>query len=158
MKDKKSTWYSVKQIADVDVRAFVPIFRKNGMALGFFFDCRDIPDEESLFESSYGLDRLLFVGRFVGSRISNGDWPSTKGPILACTIPLFGRVDLVNSKIGYAVSYSATLQAETETRCDVSIANRLPEDGYFGYLALEQRLRRLLEGSAERRLEGVTLG
>jgi hypothetical protein len=122
---------------------------------GYFFG----PKRRAL-PSTDALARLrpaeaVLLARFGDLGIINGswnviardhDWDPTEWPM-----PSFSRVDEVDG-VAFKVTYSDNdpSNAIDETKITVGQAKRYPEDGLFGYKALEEKLSDLLRRTSNR--------
>lgn len=129
--------------------------RKGGILLGYFFGPRrgHLPklDEVRNCRST----NAILIARFGDLGLLNCDWPVLghfKWNRGSWPVPAFARKDVVSGHV-LLVEYddddpSRELRLKKLGQWDLS---RYPEDGLFGYGAVELRLTKLLEESASNR-------
>lgn len=118
----------------------------NGPAFGYFFGPRRevIPSISDV--GILGPQSAVFAAMFGDLGLLEGKWPvlgqqagwdRNRWPL-----PALGRVDEAANKAG-RVTYSDDLGTIAEQPCTVADARQLPDDGLWGYGAVERRLTRL---------------
>jgi len=123
-----------------------------GPHLGYFFGPRykDIPDEQETWRKQPS--EAILIAWFGPLGILRGTWPlilSTR-PFRReeWPVPLFGQIDPGNPAKGWLVEYSQETDGlDLPIRriyCDAKNLTGLPEDGVYGYEAIENVLTKLL--------------
>jgi len=127
-------------------------YKVKGPHLGYFFGPRykDLPDEQETWRKKPS-DAIL-IAWFGPLGIRWGRWPlipSTR-PFRReeWPVPLFRQIDLGNPSKGWLVEYAQDTNGLElpirRTYCNAKDLTGLPDDGVFGYEAIEILLTRLL--------------
>lgn len=124
--------------------------------LGYFFGPRypQIPDEQETWNKQPS--EAILIAWFGDLGIITGRWPliPSRRPFRReeWPVPRFQRPDRLNPRQGWLVEYSQEDSGAgipiREIYCDADDLIGLPEDGVYGFEALESALTQILSGAA----------
>lgn len=147
---KEGDWFAIPLKDGGYASGIIARASRGGVLLGYFFGPRhkNMPSAEEIL----GLDpgQAIFIGMFGDLGLLQSEWSiiakTREWRREAWPVPDFGRVDSINTDIAYRITYDENRLTHVirELRVTPEEARSLPEDGLFGYVALELRLNRLL--------------
>jgi hypothetical protein len=117
---------------------------------GYFFgpECERVPDSRAVM--LHRPQGAVWRGMLGALGLINGAWPVIGQSVTWSRedwpLPEFVRVDALAGR-AWKVTYSDDLNRVSETECDPCLAQSHPDDGVYGYGAVEIVLTRLLRSS-----------
>ena len=148
---KEGDWFAVPLKQGGYALGLAARVTSGGGILGYFFAPRH--DTIPVVEDTQGLraDDAIFIGKFGDLGLLNDEWPIVYKPTecerTPWPMPAFGRVDGMEPSVAFRTVYNENSinEALREDRVAPEVAKALPEDGVFGYVALELWVGRLLK-------------
>jgi hypothetical protein len=144
---REGTWFAVPLRNSGYAVGVVARMNSEGGIFGYFFgpkqDSVPCPDDVDRLRA----DQATWQAHFGGLGLLNGEWPIILNSLNwnreSWPLPPFINVDRVSGN-AFKVKMSDDLTPLTQEPCDPSLAEQYPEDGVFGYGAVEIRLTKLL--------------
>jgi hypothetical protein len=147
---KEGDWFAVPMDNATWALGMAARVSRGGGVLGYFFGPRRLEVPAAGETRGLNANNPIDICKFGDIGPINGEWP-----VIHQTddwrrdqwpMPAFGRVDLVDPRIGYRSIYrdDSIEGLVTETRVTAEEARSLPYDCSYGYLALIDHLQRLL--------------
>jgi hypothetical protein len=125
------------------------IARKNGkIALGYFFDTVFESPPSQVGQSVLSNRKIALIAKFSTMGIDDGEWPLAQTNIFFAReewpIPLFKMQEPI-TKVYFAVVYEEDLLHDTRYKISESEAAEYFQDGLSGYVALSNKLSKILK-------------
>lgn len=146
---REGDWFGVPIGGGFAVGLVARCHRRGKTLFGYFFGPKraKLPAVDELGALAPG--DAIFVARFGDLGLINGEWPvigtSKDWNRAKWPMPPFGRIDVVDSNVGYLTFYSEDDPGDALEfyTCDPAEIARFSEDGGWGYGAVEHELKAL---------------